>query len=302
MQIDWLSINYNGILCKSILFTAKETSKRSKYFNKITEYLAGSEIFCTVASEPFSSILEKDLVQIKISNRFLYQKGLVSSIKMFLSEHDLKFKGFSRIDIAYDFNYFFDALPPQNFIYNFLSEEYQRAGRGTWHSSGKHQESLVYEYLGFGSRYSDIRAYLYNKSTEMREVVNKPYIKEQWLKNGLDCSQDVWRLEFSLKGDVFKIIDTRTGEEIKHELDIIENYDFIYNFFTALIEKYWDFSYRNSINRKSRANKIKLFDFKPSYYQHLNYSNEKDSNRSDKIYINVDFSYFLTWGYQNPRP
>jgi hypothetical protein len=120
--------------------------------------------------------------------------------------------------------------------------------------SGRH----TYQYLRFGSKVSKVSAYLYNKTQEFRDVKRKNYIAEAWKENDIDEQKEVWRLEFSLKGDGIKFINQETkmwqAKDLEMVLDPIQRTQ-VYN---ALYLKYWDYRINDGQKRKDRMKRAKL--------------------------------------------
>ena len=99
----------------------------------------------------------------------------------------------------------------------------------------------TYQYLRFGSKVSKVSAYLYNKTQEFRDVKRKNYIAEAWAANDIDEAAEVWRLEFSLKGDGIKFVNQKTGEWQTKNLEMVLDPTQRTQLYNALYLKYWDF-------------------------------------------------------------
>ena len=285
MQIDWLSINYIGTLGQTSKFIKKELNYKSKYFNSLCEYHYEMDLFCTVESLPSSPVLPAGLVQVKIANKWLYHAGLQDLINMWLSDHLLKFHSYSRLDICYDFNIFANSLHPETFIRRFINQYYIKKGKSSYSIRGKNNKSLKHEYLKFGSRYSDISVYLYNKTVELSEVHDKPYIRKQWEQNKLNTKNDIWRLEFTLKGNNIKLLEKSSGALVERNENFIYNHSNLEQLYASLVNQYFSFYFSGNQKNKSRLKPIELFkNFVPEF-KLLRLTEERDSNRSERMLI-----------------
>lgn len=261
LSIDWLS--FHGTF-ENIQPDGDYTVKKSDYGTKIFEdiyhyYYQGRQI-ATVTASPRSSALKKELAIIKFDNWCLYIPNLYDFVNYILKLIGFKVKGFSRLDIALDFNRFENGIDGHTLISQFVKDEYLHNGRGKFAISGVQKFSSTFEYLRLGSQSSPVRAYLYNKTTEMAEVKQKNYIKDLWEREGLNLEQDVWRLEFSLTSGAFDWVDTITGECIfQNDFDYTK-LTFLKPLFQACVNKYFDFRKNDGTKNKSRMQKVNLIN------------------------------------------
>lgn len=284
--IDWLSVNYHGIYNDSKLFKIKHLEYGTKMFKNVTELYHNSDLVCIIVYNPRSTILDKNLIQIKYANKQLYHAGLFDLIQMVESDLNLQFVGFSRIDLAYDFNSFYKSLSPELFINRVASGKYIKKGLANYKFIAKNQNKVIWQYFRIGSDTSNIQGYLYNKTAEMRDKKNKPYIVEGWKNSGLDLSKDVWRLEFSIKGDAWNLIDRVTNENIEHSCIILYSDDLKENVFSLLVDKLFTFYKNTGKVRKDRNIKLRLFENFFSSPLLMQWCKFEDSTRSDKMLIN----------------
>ena len=154
--------------------------------------------------------------------------------------------------------------------------------------------------MKFGSPTSNISYYLYNKSKELREVKNKPWIIDTWALNNLNNDKDIWRLEFSIKKMKKDATNMDDGTNISLSslaLFIRENFECIIKY---LIQKLWKFStlHNWSIQKnKSRCITIDFFKFDIQNIDLIRYSEKITSNRMDKIFIKKLESLKNDYGY-----
>lgn len=248
---------------------------------------------------PKSGILPPDSSHLKLDNKYLYQSDLRAFVDLLLVELKLDFKSVSRLDIALDLVKFHRISCPQ-FIKNFLSEQYLKRYACSFHLDGKAIRGKPIHYIRFGSKESHLQWYLYNKSKELREKTDKPYIRDQWELNGLPAkSRDIWRLEFSLKPSQFGVVESGSGEVIEfNNLDCL-NADFLKRLFITLFRKECDFRMNDGQKRKDRMKKVELLRLEDCETVYKKVSNKLTSNRMDKVFIKKLYQLNQAWREQN---
>ena len=234
---------------------------------------------------PHSEILAKNMVLLKIDNKYLYNDSLISFIDEILQAFELSLKNITRIDLACDFNNFKYKCKPAQFIKNFMSGILIKHGKTKYKVMGAQCDKLTYEYLRFGSDTSTFSYYLYNKSLELKVKSNKPWIIQNWEKNFLDIDSDVWRLEFSIKSNLLELMDNTTAETFALNMLEVLKPNNIMLLYIALLEKYWQFSKPCKDTNKSRWPRIEFFDMAHVSQQLIRLSEKKPSNRMDKVFI-----------------
>lgn len=300
LSIDWLAFyctSSTGLLNEyRDYWTYRHAEHGTRQFKQLVYVQLEGEEFAEVQQEPCSSILKNGSVIVKICNRFLYSRGLWYLVDKFLSDHDLHIQNLSRIDICADFNSFANGLQPISLISGFLSSKYRHIGRGIGAAyfnhfakrEGKHSKSyLNYTGVGFGSKKSDCKAYLYNKSFELLTVKDKPHIRQLWRECGLICdgSRDVWRLEISISSKGMRFKDKTTGEKYtisrskvgeNRELSLIY-FAFVRALFSFVVN-------RPNITNISREPRIELFNGEP-YICRSVLGSDSEGNRTERILI-----------------
>lgn len=284
--IDWLSVNCNGVWNHSKLYTEKRLKITTRVFNSVVEIWHKNDLLFTLLYDPASAIFEKDLVQIKVANKWLYSPGLYNMLTEFLNVHCLVFKSFSRLDLCKDFNLFYNKLHPETLIKKVASSKILHKGQSKFSFHAVNRNGCEFQYMRIGTMNSEIRAYLYNKTVEMNEVKIKPYIIDLWNVNGLDMSKDIWRLEFAIKGDSWHLISKTTGEDIKHNLEIIKDASILESIYLHCVDNLFTFYKNQKKDKLNRNEKIVLFEPNQSSWVLIKYSSFIDSTKSDKILIN----------------
>lgn len=142
---------------------------------------------------------------VKVENSRLYYPSWHAAVINMLHAIDWHITSTTRIDVAIDVDEFIDRSCA-GFIESYLSRP--RASRPSFvrHSSNKFRVYGVrrlfgarFDTLAWGTRDSACQVNLYNKSLELAEKTDKPWIRQFWIENGLGNAPAVWRIEFSLR-------------------------------------------------------------------------------------------------------
>ena len=284
------------IFSKNKIFEVVKMDYQIRQFKDVYEIKQNGEVAAVItANPPGKSVLKAETAIVKIHNKFLYQQNLKDFVTLLLSDLNLTFMSISRIDIAVDFIRFDNGMKGNDLIKKFVNEDVIKAGRSTKWSlngdTGKDDQDvsfLNFHYLRFGKKGGDIAYYLYNKSVELAQVKEKPYIREYWAANGYEESQgDVWRLEFALKSGKHGIVDDDEnggGETLTmKDLALLEPINFT-KWFVNYFDRHFRFYENNGKSRKDRNADIVLFEnLKPTTIR-IELSKKKDSGRSERIF------------------
>ena len=141
-------------------------------------------------------------------------------------------------------------------------------------------------YIAFGSRSSSVCSYMYNKTKELREVKEKPYIRQLWKLNGIDDTRDVWRVEISIKSDAKTLLKTDTGEIFTISTDMLKLQADIESLFYIYAAKYFDFRINDLTKNKSRMRSVPIFEHMPTITTRpIRLTLRQDSTKADKIFL-----------------
>jgi hypothetical protein len=287
ISLDWLQLSVSGEYKEHKDYDYKLLNYTTQAFKKLVDIFINEIKIGCLCSEPNKDFLEPDTKIIKFDNRLLYFDNLFWFIDKFLEDHNLTVKWITRLDLAIDCNTFKNNLHPENLIHKFLMNEYRRNNKGKYKIIGEQGHKQTFEYIRFGSGCSDVSVYLYNKSKEMEQVKFKPYINNKWKEQGLNTSQQVWRLEFSLKTHKMFVTDTSCGETCLVDYDFIKHSKNLEILFSTLLQKYFSFKIDNGIKTKQKMPSLVLFD-NLIHDMNLSFVSEhQDSNRMDKIFLRM---------------
>jgi len=292
--IDWLQLYVevpeDFINKYSKLYELSLEDYQTRQFKKVVTIKdrKTEEQIGTIVYDPHSKIMAQTAGVLKIENKYLYQTTLKDWVHNLLNEFNLILLNITRLDLFIDFEQFAGGNDPETFIKQFVSGDVIKCGKSKFQLCGNVKKVFTYDYIKFGSKTSEINYYLYNKTKELREVKNKPYIKEQWTKNKIGKTKDVWRLEFSISGGCKELIEN-TGESIStlKELKMLEDKT-IKQFLHYLITKYWQFATKENFEKDkniSRVKKIAFFNLEKCSHIYARISEKKTSNRMDKVFL-----------------
>ena len=316
VSVDWLTISVD---CSSFAIHANYSVEQEPYGTSVfrdmyTISMDGKQI-AIMTLHPRMKHMDPNLGLVKILNPILYLPNLDRIVENLLFDFRLAFKGVSRVDLCADFHRFNDYTDVQDFIRDFLAVKiwkigqakykcagqsakaptlphYKRKGKRTKEEEqqkfvaiGKQSSKHAFEYLRFGSHVSDVSAYLYNKTQEFKDVKRKNYIVEMWNASGLDSTQTVWRLEFSIKGNGIKFVDTTSGEFCQKTLDMILDSTLRAQLYNACFLKYWIFRYNDGQVRKDRMKPVNMLNIESSIYEPRAIDCSDETSRENKRMI-----------------
>lgn len=241
------------------------------YYEMFTILTHDDQPFIEIRRNPKSAqgrqlhgVLDPNACHIRLCNRTCYFDQAARIMQEFLETNGFSFQRISRIDIALDFELFDSGDRPDRFIQRFMAGRYSKINQGNIRANGKDMwDGRIWNSLAWGNIKSMVGTKLYNKTMELKERSDKPYIRQQWLRYHLvDDSQDlykfdrkgqkyfpsIWRLEFSIKSSTRKwfIIEDYTGAKkkirsIPHTLDMYFTKQQLLDMFFSLQEHYFHF-------------------------------------------------------------
>lgn len=272
---------------------------------------------------PRSSALDKFGCTLKLANRVLYCKEFVNILHQLLRMLNIRYKGITRLDVAYDCNTLYGGRSVSEFLMDFFSHQpfceghIVRSGSRRVQVIGSRSNLGVTRISGmrWGSPQSDIGAYCYNKSLELLEVKDKPWIRETWEENGLindwkkekfDAMPDakrkklvtlgdsedyvqvpVWRFEISIKGHAKDLLDINTGELFKLNLDYLNSQTKIENLFYTYAARVFDFRISTGQTQIKNYKPLQLFERAKDVTQKpVQLNMFADTGRTEKIIVN----------------
>lgn len=279
--------------------------------------------FATLCMNPRNSGMPERGCTLKLANRVLYSHEWLIESKLIMAELGLRYKGITRVDVAYDCNVLAGGRSVPAFLMQYFSHapycegHIIRSGsrRVSITATRSNKGSVEMSAMRWGSKRSDIGAYAYNKSLELREVKDKPWIRETWEKAGLiDAFNDeewaklsekekkrkieqgdvqqyierpVWRFEISIKAHGKDLLNLETGELFKLDINYFESQNAIENLFYTYAAKVFDFRMSTGQTTIRNYPPLKIFEMSREVTERpVRVSLLADTGRTEKMIIN----------------
>lgn len=226
-----------------------------------------------ILAVPRSSMLNSNIVLVKIHNRFLYSQNYIKLLYNICATFKLSIKGLTRLDLCYDCNSFHGGLKPHKFIKEFVTAEFDspryiyKVGAKQFRVYGGKSVSSTTKFTGieFGSGKSSKRCYIYDKTRELEEVKDKPWIRQYWQQNGLisDSKTHVYRAEISIKCDGMDLLNMSTGELFKLSPEYLQSQPSIEKLFHFYAARMFRFHRKGKHTRVRDYDRIEIFENSP---------------------------------------
>lgn len=224
---------------------------------------------------------------LKLVNRYCYAPNAIDLLSDFLQLHGYVIKRIFRFDLALDFEKFDDNTDPNAFLKRYLDGKFTKVNQSAISAHGADRwEGRLWNSVSWGAAKSMVSTKMYDKTIELSQVKDKPYIRYAWLCSGLvDDMQNltkigedgkpykphIWRLEFSIrssaKGWVF--IEDCSGkstqtEQVPHTIDTYDTAEKRLFAFQMLARHYFHFKYYEAGKRKDLCKDRVLFKWGPT--------------------------------------
>lgn len=253
---------------------------------------------------------------VKVENALLYAGEWNKLLHDFLKKAGATIKNITRLDICCDINLFANELHPSElircYLYGGLYNPIRKGSNQFSIIGNKSLDSIELQTIRFGSATSAVKVYMYNKTKELEEVKDKPYIRECWERAGLDCS-DVWRIEISVTsaGTFLKRKQENVKDDFFHnEIITLDNYRFlrlrgdmlrteyeIRNIFITYQREYFRFVDNQGQKFTKDMREIHLFDFSDDVilYKPCSMKSYIKVGRTEKVVANKLFEVCETY-------
>lgn len=235
VNIDWLEVyckesnaNFpcNAQFFRDRLITVRERDYGTRQYREMFVILdKDNEPFIEIRRNPVSSsvssaqfgIYDPLSCHIRLSNRYCYADNAVDLLAEFLQTYDYTVCRLYRLDICLDFERFDKGDDPQEVVKRYMKGRYTKIYQGHISAHGADRWNIRdWSSLSWGSPTSMVGTKLYNKTKELEEAKDKPYIRYAWWAAGLvDDWRDltkkaedgtiykptIWRVEFSIRSE-----------------------------------------------------------------------------------------------------
>lgn len=223
---------------------------------------------------------------VRLVNAYCYADNAAQLMQQFIARYFYEFQRISRIDICLDFEWFDSGDNPQSFINRYVKGVYTKINQADISMHGLDcWDGRFWNSVKWGSKKSMVTTKLYDKTMELRQVHDKPYIRQAWAaaglvedwqnltkfdKNGKLYKPVIWRLEFSVCSGTknWFVIENRLGKKkqlvsVRNTLDRYETRAQLLDVFWSLQNHYFHFKKKVKINdewqRKDRCPDKELF-------------------------------------------
>lgn len=327
ISVDWLQtfchakpLEEGSYSSNNFTFGIKQTARETQLFTKVFEAYLGTLKVATILQEPRNSVIHPDSTCIKLENRVLYTTKYIELLYALQDALHCVYKGITRLDLCYDCNNLYGGRSVERFLKQFVTATPLQKGHivkvGTskfaLHGSRNNTSVCRFNSIRWGSPKSAIGAYCYNKTLELLEVKDKPWIREMWAQNGLIsetfdinlkqkqrekvveneglnsyCKRSVWRFEISIKSEGRDILNMSSGELFKLSPRYMESQQNIEKLFYIYATKAFNFRINKGCTRIRDYSPMQLFEQKEDVTSKpLHLSKLNDSGRTEKICYN----------------
>lgn len=259
INIDWLEvyghepadITLNAEYFQRSGFEVKVRAYGTPQYREMFTIYRGLCPFIEVRRSPYSlreqgGIFDINSCHLRLTNFACYLPSPIDELRSFMFQFGYTLDNISRVDICLDMLSFDDGSDPGRFLADYAQGKFFKnhlskiAPRGVevigsdFMGHGIDSPYMrIYNSWKWGAPSSAISVKLYNKSQELFEVQDKPYIRQQWLAAGLITDDDnkllseirdsryyisqLSRNQKKAKGDKKRMLADRLNDE-KHHL------------------------------------------------------------------------------------
>lgn len=308
ISVDWLQVYCSLSASKALplnvelhkgefTFVIKPMDIQTAMFKDVYCVYSRGLPVAVIQSKPRSSRLDKCMALVKLDNRVLYSAKFIRILYAIIEVCGMVYKGITRIDLCHDCIKFKDNRSPSKFINSFVSgrgvttHNIRKRGSEEFTCHGKKPSggSAKINYIRFGSPKSKISSYIYDKSLELKESKDKPWIRAAWDACGLfESDGNIFRSEISIKAEGADVLNMGTGELFRLSPDMLESQDKINHLFYIYAKKYFDFRLDAGQKHKKNFKKLWLFELViDTEIKPVQLNMSADTGRIEKICYNV---------------
>ena len=218
---------------------------------------------------------------IRLVNRYCYFGTCVWLMADFIEAHNYTIRRIFRLDLCIDFKIFDSGDKPEKVVRRIIRHKYakvyqsERTAHGRDYWNGCEDNSL-----SWGRRGSMIVTRFYNKSLELAQKGDKPWIRQAWHEagliddpvkpilldqNGRVIGDPVWRVEFQINSSArgWFVDDSQSKDSyVEHTLETYWNKQLQLQAIANLIDHYFDFRIFEQGKSKYDCRRKQLFDIK----------------------------------------
>lgn len=218
---------------------------------------------------------------LRFVNRYCYFDYAARIMSDFIVSYELEFRRIARLDLAIDFVKFDSGDKPADFVRRYVHHKYAKVYQANRALYGEDRwDGCTDDSISWGNKKSMVVTRLYNKTKELKQVKDKPWIRQAWFESGIIDDPtlitktidgqvkdvDVWRLEFQINSSArqWYFIDKEDGgqESVMHTLECYETRQQMVLAISCLVKHYFSFRKYKRGRRKYDCRPKILFDFK----------------------------------------
>lgn len=275
-----------------------------------------------LAQSPRISKMHSLSSSIRLKNRTLYHKGYIKLLYDIMSLLKFSYKGITRLDVCLDCNELYGGRNPRSFVRGLLAKKAGTVGfiyrKGTRKGAAYFERSPMgetyFSSISWGSRTSDYTAKIYNKTQELMEKGDKPWIRDVWRDNGLVSeiaaswykleasrkqklvdnggtlpyiNKEVWRFEISIKANGKPVVEMDTGVLFRLSPKFVDGHKAIQDIFYMWARKAFDFRICTGQKNFRHYPPLQIFPVSSAVpYMPMTLNEEVGSGRMEKIVAN----------------
>lgn len=257
-----------------------------------------------------NGVLDVNACHVRLTNRTCYFAQPATIMQLFLERYGLHFQRISRIDVCLDFTQFDYGDNPADVMARYFKHKYTKINQANISAHGADLwDGRIWNSVSWGNQKSMVGTKFYNKTMELREKSDKPYIRQAWRAAGLVDDEftltkattddaghtimvpmNVWRVEFSVKSGTRKWFvmennNTRkvTKQSVRHTLDMWATREQLLTMFASLQDHYFHFKIYEAAKRKDRCKDKLLFNWHDvaQFYHIENVATREQADPSD---------------------
>lgn len=296
-SIDWLEvfcIEENQICDEEYFrrqgFRVIKQEYGTRLFSEILDLVTDAgDVLYHICRKPYSrksrgGVMDDHACTIKVGNRLLYKQNPVQDFIMFLELNGYKFKNLSRVDLCCDLQYFKCGLAAWHLPKKYFDKSFLKVNQPEFNVHGTDRDGAVFHSIMWGSKSSAVHSRMYDKTKELRDVKDKPYIRDAWEQVGFDPAHHVWRVEFEIRQRT--LANKKTGEIKDLSLRELCTYQGIVNSFSRYADHYFQWKKNTGVQKKN-CPLIDLFDIPADAvdYHPVRLTAAADCTRGKKILV-----------------
>lgn len=209
-------------------------------------------------------VLDPKAAHVRLTNRYCYFEGAARLMQQFLETYGFHFQRISRIDVCLDFERFDYGDNPATFIDRYFKNRYAKINQSNIRANGRDMwDGRLWNSVSWANPKSMVGTKFYNKTMEIEERADKPYIRQAWRAahlvdddyrltkfndDGTERKVQIWRVEFSIKSSTRKwfVMEDTSGRKRRllsreNTLDMYFTRPQLLDMFFSLADHYFHF-------------------------------------------------------------